>query len=812
MTLGVLTGPMQIRVPGSYRQLLIAGLSATALLAAAGAVRAETVETQAALALSASNVTVVDDLVVTARRREEKLQDVPIAVTALSGDLLAKNDQIRLAQDVVAYAPNINAAATDGRERPRWFVRGVGTNNTDANGVSPIGVYRDEIYIANFYAQAFPIYDLQRVEILSGPQGTLWGKNTTGGAVSYISKAPSFTFGGYGKASVGSDNQRSVEGAVTGTIIPGKLAGRLSVFHDQDDGWQRNVYAGDVTPPSATAWSTANAQRVGANDETAARAQLLFTPSHDLEVLLSYHLRRYKGDQYQSYVLPDVYIAPVANPVYNLGYTSPSNPLPYGYGWAAGVAKQTIDNDGGLLRVTWTPGDLTLTSLTGYEKNTLLRSAAGNTAVPLANNVSRQLTPDEQYSQEFRLASSPTKRFNWILGAYYFDEDNVSDSWAGNLNVYTAPAAARSYSDIYGRTKTTSYAAFGTATYSLTDRLKLTFGGRATRETKDFSQAFILGTGTVLFNNPAAWWQADSVSSPLVRNSVASIKKTYNSFTYDITPQYQLTDKALLYFHYSYGYLSGGFDSRRNNNVSPAILQIFEYQPERIRTYELGLKTEWLDGRLVANASAFYYDYPSIQVLVILPTTGVNTNSTATVGNGYSNAAGEVWGAELTVDAKPIEALRLRGALGLLQTEYTKFPVQTGINYPRLGLVNAAIDPSGNIFTRAPKVTFSAGATYTFDLARYGELSVGGEYRYLSKQYFSPTIEFDPTLQQKGYGLVNTNVAWAFGPERKNRLSVAVQNATDEQYLIHAIAPSNNGAAGRQGRPRSVLASLSTSF
>lgn len=812
MTPGALPGGVRDRAPRSYREFLAAGLSASALLTGAPQAHAEISAAPASdVALAAAASTVLDDLVVTARRRAENVQDVPIAITALSGDLLAKNNQVRLAQDVVKFAPNINAVATDGRERPRWFIRGVGTNNTDANGVSPVGVYRDEVYIANVYAQAFPLYDLERVEILSGPQGTLWGKNTTGGAISYVSKAPSFEFGGYGKVTVGSDNQRAVEGAVTGAIIPGKLAGRLSVLHDQDDGWQRNVYAGDVTPANATAWSTANAKRVGANDETAIRAQLLYTPTDNLDVLLSYHARRYKGDQTPSYIIPDTYIAPVNNPTYNLGYTSPSNPLPYGYSWGY-TGKQTIDNDGGLVRVTWRPGDLTFTSVTGYEKNTLLRWADGNTAIPLANNVSRQITPAEQYSQEFRLASDPDKRFNWQAGVYYFNEDTVSESWAGNLNVYTSPASSRSYSDIYTRTQTESYALFGTATYGLTDRLKITAGGRVNREEKSYSQAFTVATGTVVFNDPANWWRQSSVSSPLARNSAVSVSKTYDSFTYDITPQYQLSDNAQLYFHYSHGYLSGGFNSRRNNNVSPATLQVFEYQPERINTYELGLKSEWLDGRLVANASAFYYDYPSIQVLVILPTTGVNTNSTATVGNGYSNASGEVWGAELSLDAKPIDALRVRAALGLLQTEYTKFPIQTGINYPRLGLVNATIDPSGNTFTRAPKVTFSAGAAYTFDLGGLGDLELGADYRYLSKQYFSPTIEFDPILQQKGYGLLGANAAWSFGADHQHRLTASVQNATDEQYLIHAIAPSNNGSSARQGRPRSFLVSLSTTF
>ena len=774
--------------------------------------------TDAAAAAATAVVATADasepvEVLVTARRREEKAQDVPIAITTLGGALLKKADDIRLAQDVVSFAPNINAAATDGRDRPRWFIRGVGTNNTDANGVSQIGVYRDEVYIANFYAQAFPLFDQERVEVLSGPQGTLWGKNTTGGAISYISRAPSFNTGGYVKVTDGSFGERGYEGAITGALIPHQLAGRLSYYHDQDNGWQHNVYAGDVTPASATGWNLANAKRIGADNETDVRGQLLYTPTDKVKVLLSAHHRDYHGDQTPSYILPDTYVAPTTNPVYNQGYTSPSNPLPYGYVWAADIGHESVRNDGGLFRLTWDLGKLSLTEITGYEQNKLVRFSNGNTAVPLQNNVSRQQTPDRQLSHELRLASPGTDRFNWIVGAYYFDEHNVSETWAGNLNIYTSPAAARSYSDTYTSTHTESSALFGSATYSLTDTFKITAGGRLNRETKTYGQAFTLGTGTVTFSNPSLWWYESSVASPLVSNSVASTHKTYNSFTYDITPQYTISDTVLAYFHYSYGYLSGGFDSKRITSVSPNILQIYEYQPEKIYTYEAGLKTQWWNKRVTTNLSAFYYDYPSIQVLVILPSSGTNTNSTTSaIGQGYDNAAGWVKGFELTTDARPTDYWHLRLALGLLDSKYTHYPIQSGVNYPGAGLVNATIDPSGGVFTRAPKVTLSLGADYTQPIGQYGDINAGLDYRYLSKQYYNPTVEFDQTLAQPAYGLVNGHVAWEFGHDGRYRLTLTGQNLGDQKYLIHAIAPSNNGSSGRQGAPRSYLLSLAADF
>jgi len=803
-----------------YRRWLLTGLSVMALGTAAHAgdiapafVVAANDAASASDAAASGRDRTPTEVVVTARRREEKAQDVPIAITALSGNFLRKNDNVRLAQDVVSFAPNINAAATDGRERPRWFIRGVGTNNTDANGVSQVGVYRDEVYIANFYAQAFPLFDQERVEVLSGPQGTLWGKNTTGGAISYISRAPDFKPSGYVRALTGSNSEWGVDGAITGALAPHLLAGRLSYYHDQDDGWYHNLYNGDVTPPNATSWNPADAKRIGANDETDVRAQLLYTPTDNVKVLASYHHRAYKGDQTPTYVLPDTYVAPVGNPTYNQGYTDPAHPLPYGYVWAADTGHENIYNDGGLIRLNWDIGDLSLTAITGYEQNKLVRWSNGNSTIPLANSVSRQQTPDRQLSHEIRLASPASDRFNWIVGAYYFDEHNVSESWSGNLRAYTAPAARPSYSDTWTRTLTQSAALFGSATYAVTDKFKITAGGRLSRETKTYSQAFTTATGAVTFSDPDDWWLESSLSSPYVTNSAASQKKTYNSFTYDITPQYSFSDDILGYFHYSYGYLSGGFDSRRVTTVTPNILQIYDYDPEKIYTYEAGLKTQWFEKKLTANFSAFYYDYPSIQVLVILPSTGANTNSTTTaIGQGYSNAAGRVKGFEATLDARPTDNWRLRAALGLLDSKYTSYPVQSGVNYPRLGLVNATIDPSGGAFARAPKVTLSLGADYTHDIGKFGELEAGLDYRYLSKQYYNPTLEFDHTLEQPGYGLVNGHVAWSFGPDQRYRLNLTGANLDDKKYLTLAIAPFNNGSSVRLGQPRSYLLSLSANF
>lgn len=201
---------------------------------------------------------------VTARRRKESIQEVPVAVTALSGDSI-KNNELRVVNDITRYVPNFTAQSTEGRERPRWFLRGVGSNDPSDLSLSPIGVYFDDVYINSVFGQGFPLFDLDHIEVLRGPQGTLWGKNTIGGAVSLTSKKPTFDVDGYGKVGIGQYNNRLAEAAIGGPIGSNDvLAARLSVYHENGDSFYTNTVSGG---------------RFGGFHDNAVRFQLLAVPT-----------------------------------------------------------------------------------------------------------------------------------------------------------------------------------------------------------------------------------------------------------------------------------------------------------------------------------------------------------------------------------------------------------------------------------------------------------------------------------------------------------------------------------------------------
>ncbi len=765
----------------------------------------------------------LEEIVVTAQKRAENVQAVPISISAFSGKFLTNSDEVSTANDIAQFVPNFSAAATDSRERPRWFLNGVGTNNTAANTVSPVGVYIDEVYIANVYAQDFPTYDLERVEVLNGPQGTLWGKNTTGGAISYITKPPSFDFGGYAKLSFGSYNEIDEQGAVGGSLIDDKLAGRVSFYSQKYDGWVQNLNGGPD---------------LGKAHDLAGRIALLATPTDDLTIQLTTHIRSYAGDAYPFEYRPDYnYAAPR-----NFGYAD-GGANAYGVKNSAQTGTDGIDDKGGALKINWQPGDLTVTSITGYEYNDRTVNTFGSASLPINNAVAYSVTPDQEWSEELRVASPREDQFNWIGGLYWFDEANTNDVFAGNTNanegVPTTSGAYTplSWNETYAFTKTQSYSAFASGTYNFTDQFYLTLGGRLGLESKDYDLRYTYASQAkqiagvpyisgVNFDNTSEWWLPNSVSglhgSSLVTASNLANSHTWRYFTWDATPTYKITDNALAYFRYAKGFLSGGFASTTSGSAAAGNIaaQIQPYEPEHIDTYELGVKTSWLDRRLIVNASAFYYDYSSIQVLVIVPSTTINgVNNTGTAG-GYQNAAGTVKGLNLTVDAAPLERLHFQGALGLLDTRYTYYPltsvptlpINLPYNYLAIGGGKYAVNPIGGAFSRSPNETLDLDLDYTIPLNWGGSVRLAVDYNWRSHQYFNPTFEQDATLQQPAYGLVNAHANWFVDDAEKYEISANLLNALDQRYLDHAIAPSNGVSAVQQGKPRTWFVSLTAKF
>uniref|UniRef100_UPI002615F083 TonB-dependent receptor n=1 Tax=Pseudomonas sp. TaxID=306 RepID=UPI002615F083 len=690
----------------------------------------------------------LDKVTVTAQKREETVQQVPSSIAVVNGDKI-RDASLSSANEVTRYIPNVSAGTADGHGRPRWWIRGLGTGDQGANTVSPVGIYMDDVYIANISATGFPLFDLERVEVLRGPQGTLWGKNTTGGAINFISKKPSFQEDGYLKLDAGSYNEKAVEGAVGGSLVDDKVAARVSFRHQGIDGFNENK---------------ANGNDHGELEDDAIRLQFLVNINDDLDAAINLHSRRYHDTGSSSTVNYGLN----ANGTNQFGYKVDPKQGDVYYN-----AKQdsNIQQNGADLTVNWQLGNLTLTSISAFEA--FKRDSLGDSdGTPLELQRGYTYADSRQVSQEFRLTSPRSDRLNWVAGFHYFHEDLDAISASGTLDNTYIP---RSYNRIAYNQQDESYALFGSMTYNFTDKFSLTGGLRWTRERKSIDLERIANVGPAVYGS-GDWWNPSSVTSTLAPNAVQDESNTWSDWTYDLTPEYKLSDNARIYFRYSKGFRSGGYNTGAISQSTVATVN-----PEFLTAYEFGIKSEWFDGRLNANASTFYYDYKDIQLNIV---TAVDNQTVSRLANG---AQGEAYGAEFEIEAIPVENLHVNLGLGLLHTEFTDYT--SGTN-----------DYSGNKFVRAPNVSSVIGADYRIPLSVGGALVVGTDWNTRSRQYFY-TNDQSAAMRSGGYTLGNARVTYEL-PGDKTQITAYVNNLTDKEYRNHTLPGGFQTAAVMFGDPR----------
>ncbi len=712
-----------------------------------------------------------EDIIVSARRRSESLQDVPVAITSIGGEAISRLDAVRTANDITGIVPNASASATDGRTRPRWFLRGVGTNDTGANTVSPIGIYNDDVYLNNVYLQGFPLFDIEQVDVLRGPQGTLWGKNTTGGAVNIVSRKPVLTdTEGWFKAGYGSYSSVVLQGALNVPIVTGRLALRVAGSHDQRDGHVLNLYDG---------------QKRGGYRDDALRGQLLFRATDTLDLNLNLHTRRLRGDKRVSNYYPDL----LQTGPYNDGYVDP--PGRDVIDIADNNAVENLDSFGGSLTANLELGEYTLTSITAYEEGQ--RLLTGGAQIPVPSLVSHATSDSRQWSQEIRLSSPQNQALSWIVGGYFFDESLnavATDGVVADVPATVPGRRARAWGATEYDQGTSALAVFGNVTWKLSDAFNITGGLRWSREKKDIHLVDRTATAPVTFSDPATWWRDTSVAAPIVTNYDQTDKDTWEELTYEITPQYRFSERASAYFRFAHGFRAGGFAVSGAKTINPI-------DPEKLDAYEVGVKTSWLDGKLTFNAAAFYYDYSAIQVLVFAQVGG-SAEPLAVLQNA---GAGWVKGAEFELSARPIQGLRIGATLGLLDTNYTQF--ETVVS-------NKPADASGNEFARAPHVSASLNGEYRFAVAG-GNATLGADWNFRTRQYFSAAIQNNPLLEQAAYGLFNARVAWS--PAAGNwDFALSASNIADKDYTVLATGPTTKAIRRVSGDPRIFLGTITHRF
>ena len=675
-------------------------------------------------------------IVVIARKREERIIDVPIAVTAMSQVQLEKMGANDLS-GVQGAVPNVNIVQGRGSAASaNFFIRGIGQPDALQTFDPAVGVYVDGVYLSRIQGALLNLYDVQRVEVLRGPQGTLYGKNTIGGAVNIVSKKPDLdTLKGEASLTYGRFNETTGKAYVSAPLVADSLALSLAGLYDQRDGI--------VTDPLT-------GRKFNDRDNLSGRAILRAQPSDRIEVLLSADYTRQRNALTLGYLT-----APLIQTNFATGATQlvPANPYGrYSYRASTGLAPglgQKLDHWGASATINLDlGGNLELTSITAYRKlktdfNIDIDASqfeVGDVFVGIRQH---------QFSEELQLKYNGD-RLKGVFGLYYLNEqvNSHQEAYADDLFKFGAvPITFTRLTDDAQNTK--SYAAFGQFTYDLTEKFGLTAGLRYTREDKTYNR-FTTTVSTLGLLNALTYRYPDNLPAPFTGIN----KVSYDAWTPMVTLSYKPTPDTLVYASASRGFKSGGFNGRVNGNgdISVTVNGVTtvrpSFAPEKVWTYEAGAKGSFLDGRVMISADVFHSDYQDFQARV-----GNGTN----VGLGGSfpvlNAGKlRIQGFEVEAMVKPVTALTLTAAVGYLDAVYKRFD-----DPRRIPPTSFSCNPTGAAIVChpafAPPLTLRLGADYKVPVGDSATLTVGGDLRFVDKQYLS--IDNRPGLTEDGYAVAN---------------------------------------------------------
>ncbi|HWA88457.1 MAG TPA: TonB-dependent receptor [Rhizomicrobium sp.] len=736
----------------------------------------------------------LETVVVTAQKRSEDVQAIPITVQAFTAKSIADLG-IKASTDLGQFSPNVDIALPAGAgNQPIIAIRGVGLNDYDTNNAGPNGVYLDEVYLSSPASQTFQAFDLDRIEILKGPQGTLYGRNTSGGAINFISAKPTDETTADFHADYGSFDTFQLEGALGGQLADG-LDARVAVVHNGSGGYTRNALTGG---------------RENGADNTAGRALLQWKPREDLTVLLNVHAATVanRPAEYRHLGAFDpatggfcsvaqVY-AKNSDCVDFFGYGTPKNFYDGAYERRQHL---NVNSWGTSLRADLDLGGVTLTSLSAYERNSKLHPEDSD-ASP-----NRELEIDfgvrsSTFTQELRAAHA-SDDLNWVVGAYYLNEDLRQDQPLYILldadDFFGGPGTGDGIAEIVqddSRQVTDSYALYGQGDYALTDKLKLTLGARFTGESKSFRyrQGFQLQDGGMDHFGPMTWFPGPGPDT-FFKESISD-----TAFNWKAVADYRFTPDVMGYVGVSTGFKSGGFNgSFLSQDPAQIVTQLTPIKPEHVTAYEAGVKSTWLDDRLLLDAAGFYNDYSNLQIFVLapVPNTNLATNILANARKAH------MLGADIQIEAKPIDNLTLSAQIGLLNA---RIDSHEQINVDANG---NAVRANGHQLPLSPHVTMSALADYRIPLGGDRlDLQFGASYK--SHQFFD--VANSPYLTQGDYWLENLRVAYAFDDD-KWEVAGYVHNLSGQKYFLDVFDLSFLGFyQGIMGQPRTIGAEADYRF
>lgn len=679
----------------------------------------------AAPADAAGSDLAIQEITVTARKRKESAQTVPVSVTALSGELLERSEVKDIA-DVDSFAPNVQIApVTVNPGAVVAFIRGVGNRAQSPQVDSPVAISVDGVYLTQVSGGLVDVFDMQGVEVLRGPQGTLQGRNSPGGAINLTTRRPGDAFGVQGEMGMGRFGQRSTRFAVEGPLSGDKLSARLSVGTDNFDG---------------QVWDPTVGQHLGGHETMTFRTGLLFKPTENLKAYFTADYTnlefeqaglRYMGTD-ESYPRQPSPLACTA-----FGFCTPDDR----YTTHTEFNRNSKVRQGGLSStIDWTLGGVNLTSVTGYrEINDVSNVDIDATSLSILNAVDRDLYV-KQITQELRLSSERGGGFDfggnldWVAGLYYVNGyyNQVQPITLDQFGVATT---------LLQNQDLDSYAAFAHGIYKITDRWSVSLGGRESYDKK----------------------KSDGVAPGFTEADRDFIKGHWSNFSFEGGTEFRVTPDHLLYARYAQGYRAGGIDEINTPGEK------HKFKPETVDTYEIGAKTEWFERRLLLNLSLFWSDYKDLQRDVVRPVTNGG------VAQGIENAAtATIKGVEFESTFRAARTVTLRSTLAYLDASYDKFVADIGT-----GTVE---DNSDLHLPFTPKFTGMLAMDWDVPVGDMGVVTFTPDVRYQSKSNLTPLDVH--VSQQSGYALANasatfnadsTKVDWGFG--------LYVRNIFDQHYI-----------------------------
>jgi iron complex outermembrane receptor protein len=721
--------------------------------------------------------TTLTEVIVTAQRRSENLQDVPIAVTALSADQLAASG-IQNTTELNAVIPGLTTVDQAGQFLPH--IRGIGTTAFGAGFENSVAVYVDGVYLAATPASLLTLNNIAQVEVLKGPQGTLFGRNATGGLIQITTKDPQSTFSGEAGLSYGNYQTAVGELYLTGPVISDKLAADLAVSAStQGQGYGTNLF---------------NGQDVYKMDRNIAlRSKWLWTPSDATSVGFVVDYEEMAGSQYTTFQ-----VAPGTKVLFGPG--TPLGPP----GSSAGPALSTYDTNenfqpsdsfkggGGSLHIGQDLGFAKLLSITAerYSRDILSFDAD---ATPLTlETINPVLEEDRQFTQELQLTSQGNDRLKWVVGAFYLHSDAMTDPSTVFLGgPLISPFLPVESIAIYGQEKTDSWATYGQSTLAITDADHLTLGVRYTDERRHLiaTEDGLLVGGIPIYPINGANPPTFAPTNPFAPAPPISESKKFTAPTWRFAYDHRFSDEILAYLSYNRGFKSGGFNT--GVPTQPA------YNPEKLDAFEVGLKTDLWGRRLRLDTAAYYYKYKDIQV-------GYFVQGQLAYYNG---ATAEVYGLDADLKALVTENLTLTAGVSWIHDRYTSFP--NAIYYiPNLvlgGNSTPVESAEGNRLPLTPDETFNLAADYRYPLPT-GALGLNVTYLYSNRYVFEP----DNIMHQPAYDLVNGAISWT-APGDRFTASLWGKNLSNA-VVANGLISSALGSLSEYQPPRTYGVSVRVKF